>query len=71
MGGERDKYGRLTDPGEACQELMLGLYDIEEEARELGCSKDAVARLHEARLMFLAEFKSKFPDYGKGRAIWE
>jgi hypothetical protein len=50
---------------------MLGLYDIEEQACEIGCSKDAVARLHEARLMFLAEFKEKFPGHGKGRAIWE
>jgi len=71
MGGERDKYGRLADPGEAYQEFMLRLYDIEEEARELGCSNEGIARLHEARLTFLAEFKSKFPDYGKGRAIWE
>jgi hypothetical protein len=50
---------------------MLGLFDVEEEARELGYSKEALARLHEARLLFIAEFKNKFPGYGKGRAIWE
>ena len=42
MAGERDVYGRLKDPGEAYQEFMLGLYDIEEQAREIGYSKDAV-----------------------------
>ena len=71
MAGERDLYGRLKDPGEAYQEFMLGMYDIEEQAREIGCSKEAIAHLHTARLMFLAEFKEKFPGHGKGRAIWE
>jgi hypothetical protein len=71
MSGELDKYGRFIDPGEAYQHLMLGLYDLEEEARELGCSKKAIADLHKARLMFMAEFKAKYPGYGKGRAVWE
>jgi hypothetical protein len=71
MSGERDQYGRLTDPGEAYQEFMLGLHDIEAEAQEAGYSKEACALLHEARLMFMAEFKNNFPGYGKGRAIWE
>jgi hypothetical protein len=71
MSEERDVYGRLVDPAEAYQQFMLGLFDVEEEARELGYSKEALARLHEARLIFIAEFKNKFPGYGKGRAIWE
>jgi hypothetical protein len=71
MSSERDQYGRLTDPGEAYQEFMLGLYDMEAEAQEAGYAKEACALLHEARLMFLVEFKNKFPGYGKGRAIWE
>ncbi len=36
-----------------------------------GYSNEACALLHEARLMFMVEFKNKFPGYGKGRAIWE
>jgi hypothetical protein len=44
---------------------------VEEEARELAHPKEALARLHEARLVLLAEFKEKFPGYGKGRAVWE
>jgi hypothetical protein len=71
MSNERDQYGRLTDPGEAYQEFMLGLYDMEAEAVEAGYSKEACVHLHEARLMFMVEFKKKFPGYGKGRAIWE
>jgi hypothetical protein len=71
MSDKLDKYGRYIDPAEAYQHFMLGLFDVEEEARELGYSKEALARLNEARLMFMAEFKSKFPGYGKGRAIWE
>jgi hypothetical protein len=70
-GNEVDKYGRYIDPAEAYQQFMLKLFDVEEEARELAYSKEALARLHEARLVFLAEFKEKFPGYGKGRAVWE
>lgn len=68
---EIDKYGRYIDPAEAYQQFLLKLFDVEEEARELAYSKEALARLHEARLVFLAEFKHKFPGYGKGRAVWE
>jgi hypothetical protein len=50
---------------------MLGLYDIEAEAQGAGYSKEACALLRQARLMFMVEFKNKFPGYGKGRAIWE
>jgi hypothetical protein len=71
MSDELDKYGRYVDPAEAYQQFMLKLFDVEEEARELGYSKEALSRLHEARLMFIAEFKNNFPGYGKGRAIWE
>ena len=71
MNEKLDNYGRYIDPAEAYQHFMLQLYDVEEEARELGYSKEALTRLHEARLMFMTEFKSKFPGSGKGRAIWE
>ena len=71
MNNELDKYGRYIDPAEAYQQFMLSLFDVEEQARELGYSREALGRLREARLMFLAEFKNQFPGYGKGRAIWE
>jgi hypothetical protein len=71
MSDELDKHGRSIDPAEAYQQFMLRLFDVEEEARELRYSKEALARLHEARLMFMTEFKNSFPNYGKGRAIWE
>ena len=70
MSDEVDKYGRFVDPAEAFQQFMLGLYDLEDEARESGYSHAAVLKLHEARLLFLAEFEAKFPGYGKGRAVW-
>ena len=71
MSDEVGQYGRYVDPAEAYQQFMLRLFDVEEEARELDYSKEALICLHEARVMFLAEFKNKFPGYGKGRAIWE
>ena len=71
MSDELDKYGCYVDPAEAYQQFMLSLFDVEEQARELGYSREALARLHEARLMFLIEFKNKFPGHGKGRAIWD
>jgi hypothetical protein len=71
MSSEWDKYGCLIDPAEAYQQFMLGLFDMEAEAREADYSQEAIARLHEARLMFMGEFKNKFPGHGKGRAIWE
>jgi len=70
MSGERDIYGRLTDPGEEYQEFMLRLFDLEAEMGDAGCSKTALARLHESRLMFMDEFEAKYPGYGKGRALW-
>ena len=70
MSDETDQYGRFVDPAEAFQQFMLGLYDLEDEARESGCSNTALLKLHEARLLFLAEFEAKFPGYGKGRAVW-
>jgi hypothetical protein len=71
-GDQRDEVdvGRFVDPAEAFQQFMLGLYDLEDEARESGYSHAAVLKLHEARLLFLAEFEAKFPGYGKGRAVW-
>jgi hypothetical protein len=71
VAGERDKYGVLVDPGEQYQEFMLGLYDTEALASELGYSVAALALLHQARLKFLEEFEAKHPGYGLGRAIWK
>ena len=71
MNDELDKYGRYVDPAEAYQQFMLRLFDVEEEARELSYSRKALGRLHEARLLFLDEFKNKLPGHGKGRALWE
>jgi hypothetical protein len=70
MSDEVDQYGRFVDLAEAFQQFMLGLYDLEDEARESGYSHAALLKLNEARLLFLAEFEAKFPGYGKGRAVW-
>jgi hypothetical protein len=71
MNDEVDRYGRFINPAEAYQQFMLGLYDLEADATEAGYSQEALAKLHEARMAFLVEFKVKFPNYGSGRAVWE
>lgn len=71
MSSEVDKYGRFVDPAEGYQQFMLGLYDLEADARDEAYSPEAITKLREARLIFLAEFKTKYPGYGSGRAIWE
>jgi hypothetical protein len=71
MAGERDKYGDLIDPAARYQEFMLQLYDLWALAEEYGYSKEARAVLDRARLMFMAEFESRHPGFGSGRAVWK
>lgn len=70
MSDERDGYGRLTDPAEAYQHFMLGLFDILAEAGDEGYSPGGCQKLAEARLLFMDEFAARHPGYGKGRAVW-
>ena len=72
MAGERDPYGKLLDPGEQYQEYMLMLFDLQKDMEDSGlCSLEAMKDLQRVRLMFMAEFKQKYPGYGKGRALLE
>ena len=72
MAGERDIHGRLIDPGEMHQEFMLGFFDLQKEMEDFSAfSKEALNRLQEVRLMFMAEFEEKYPGCGKGRALWK
>ena len=72
MAGERDPYGRLVDPGEQYQEFMLMLFDLQKDMEDSNlCSEDALRRFQEVRLMFMTDFKQKYPGYGKGRALLE
>ena len=72
MAGERDPYGRLIDPGEQYQEFMLMLFDLQIDMEDSGsCSEEALKRFQEVRLMFVTDFKQKYPDHGKSRANWE
>jgi hypothetical protein len=70
MNEEYDKYGLAVDPAERMQEVMLGLYDLRDEAGLAEFSGDLIDDLNQVRLKFLDEFERRFPGYGKGRAVW-
>ncbi|PAX06292.1 hypothetical protein [Sphingomonas lenta] len=70
MSVERDEYGVPTDPAERMQQVMLGLFDLLDEAKEADFSDTLVSDLNGVRLRFMDEFERRYPGYGKGRAIW-
>jgi len=51
------------------QQVMLGLYDLIDEAGQADFSSELLADLNGVRLRFLDEFERRFPGYGKGRAV--
>ena len=65
-----DPFGRGVTQAEAQQQVMLGLYDLRVDASDAQFSDELVDDLETLRLKFLSEFETKFPGYGKGRAIW-
>lgn len=70
MGTERDKLGIPVDPAERMQQVMLGLYDLLDDACEADFSAELLTELDTLRLRFMDEFERQFPGYGKGRAVW-
>ncbi|MGV7216553.1 hypothetical protein [Bradyrhizobium sp. UFLA05-112] len=66
-----DSYG-VPQPGNAedYQQFMLALYDLIEDARNLGACGDGIETLKTARLLLLDDFEAKHPGYGSGRAVW-
>lgn len=65
-----DEKGRLADPAEWQQQVMLGLFDILDDASEAGFPAHLVEELNRVRLHFMDKFEERFPGYGKGRALW-
>ena len=70
MDVERDPYGVPTDAAERMQQVMLGLFDLLDEAGQADFSPALLGDLNALRLRFMDEFERKFPSYGKGRALW-
>ncbi len=70
MSEEVDKYGRPIDPAERMQQVMLGFYDLVEEASVAGFPRGLIGYLRELRNRFIDEFGRQHPGYGKGRALW-
>lgn len=70
MEVERDAYGVPVDPAERMQQVMLGLFDLLDEAGQAEFPHELVGDLNTVRLRFIDEFERKFPGYGKGRAVW-
>ena len=66
---ERDAYGVPVDPAERMQQVMLGLFDLMDEAGQADFSADLIGELDTLRRRFLEEFERKHPGYGKGRAV--
>lgn len=69
MDIERDAYGVPMDPAERMQQVMLGLFDLLDDAGLAEFSIELIAELEAVRLRFLDEFESRYPGYGKGRAV--
>jgi hypothetical protein len=67
---ELDKLGFPIDPAERMQQVMLGLYDLLDEAHLAQFSPDLLSQLNQLRLRFMDEFEQRFPGHGKGRAVW-
>lgn len=70
MEFERDAYGVPVNPAERMQQVMLGLFDLIDEAGQADFSEGLVGELDVVRRRFLDEFEERHPGYGKGRAIW-
>ncbi len=70
MSEERDKYGFPVEPAERMQQVMLGLHDLLDEAGMADFPAELIAELNSVRLKFMDEFETRFPGYGKGRAVW-
>lgn len=70
MDVERDHYGTPVDPAARMQQVMLGLYDLMDEALQADFPYELIAELNRVRISFLDEFEQRFPAYGKGRATW-
>lgn len=69
-GAQYDELGRLADPAEWQQQVMLGLYDILADAGEAEFAGELLDDLNRVRLRFMDAFEDRFPNYGKGRAVW-
>jgi hypothetical protein len=70
MDIERDAYGVPVEPAERMQQVMLGLFDLIDEAGQADFPDNLIGDLDLVRRRFLDEFEARFPGYGKGRAIW-
>lgn len=70
MDIERDAYGVPLDPAERMQQVMLGLYDLMDEAGQADFSHDLIGELDLVRRRFMDQFESRYPGYAKGRAVW-
>ena len=70
MSEERDEYGFPVEPAERMQQVMLGLYDLLDEAGMADFPPELIGELNQVRLKFMDEFEQRFPGYGKGRATW-
>lgn len=68
MSEERDEYGFPVEPAERMQQVMLGLFDLMDEAGMANFPADLIGQLNLVRLKFMDEFEGRFPCYGKGRA---
>jgi hypothetical protein len=69
MDIERDAYGVPVDPAERMQQVMLGLYDLMDEAGQADFSHDLIGELDLVRRRFMDQFEDRYPGYGKGRAV--
>lgn len=70
MTEERDVYGVPVDPAERMQQVMLGLFDLMDEAGQADFPPELLSAYDALRLRFMDEFERRFPGYGKGRATW-
>lgn len=70
MSEERDEYGFPVEPAERMQQVMLGLFDLMDEAGMADFPTELIGELDIVRLKFMDEFEARFPGYGKGRAAW-
>ena len=58
------------DPAERMQQVMLGLFDLLDEAGQAEFPEALGGELNSVRLRFMDEFERCYPGYGKGRAVW-
>lgn len=70
MSIERDELGVPVDPAERMQQVMLGLYDLLDDACEADFPVALLNDLDALRSRFLDEFERRYPGYGQGRAVW-